>query len=422
MKTSIQKLPKSKIEILFELSTEEFKDYLDKAIFNLGRDIEIQGFRKGKVPKEILERELGIGKILDEAANLAVKESYVKVILENNIEAIGRPEIQITKIAQGSPFEFKAEVFVLPEVNLPDYREIASKIKPREVSVEEKEVEEALIFLQKSRAKFLPKTEGCQNGDFVEIIFQSPQIEGGKENKDSFILGQGHFVPGFEKNLEGMKAGAEKEFSINFPENYYQKNLAGKVIDFKVKMISVSKIELPEITDNWARSLGKFEDLESLKRSIREGIKMEKIEEEKQRNRQEILEKIQEKTVLEIPEILIDFEKERMLEELKENLQNQFQIEFNDYLDKIQKTPEELKDSFLSEAERRVKGFLVLREIAKKENISVSQEEVEEKINELLKHYPSVEMAEKTLDLEKLKVYYEGVIRNEKVFQFLESL
>jgi trigger factor len=422
MKIQIQKLPKSQIEIFFEVPAEVFKDYFEKAIFNLGRDFKIEGFRKGKVPREILERELDTGKILEEAANLAVRENYVRVILENKIEAIGRPEIQITKIAKGSPLEFKAKVFVLPEVNLPDYKAIASKIQSREVLVEENEIEEAINFLQKSRAKFLSKTEGCKNGDFVEISFQSPQIERGKEKKDSFILGQGKFVSGFEENLEGMKSGTEKNFSINFPENHFQKNLAGKTIDFKVKMISVSKIELPEITDSWARSLGNFQDLESLKKSIQEGIKMEKIEEEKQRKRQEILEKIQENTFLEIPDILIDFEKERMIEELKENLQNQFQINFNDYLTKIKKTEEELKESFSLEAKKRVTSFLILREIAKREKILVSEKEIRDKINEMLKDYPSIEKAEKELDLEKLKIYYEGVIRNEKVFQFLEKL
>ncbi|PIP25006.1 MAG: trigger factor [Candidatus Nealsonbacteria bacterium CG23_combo_of_CG06-09_8_20_14_all_36_12] len=447
MKTTIQKLPKSQIEIFFEIPAEEFKDYFEEAILNLGREIEIEGFRKGKAPKKIIEEKIGPGKVLEEVASLAVKKSYIRAILENKIEAIGRPEIQITKIAKENPLEFKAKVFILPEVNLPDYKKIALKIKPKEIPVEEKEVDEAISLLQKSRAKLLAKDGACEIGDFVEISFQSQQIEGGEEKKDSFILGQGRFIPGFEEELFGMKPGSEKEFSLNFPKNYFNKNLAGKPIDFQVKMISISKIELPEINDDWAKSLGNFENLESLKKNIQEGIKMEKTEEEKQRNRGEILEKIKENASLEIPEILIDYEKGRMIEELKTNLQNQFQMNFNDYLSRIKKTEKEISDSFLPESEKRVKNFLILREIAKREEISVSDEEIKEKISETLKSYPNVEKAEKELArqnfaeqnlgglarqnfaeqnlgglaLEKLKEYYEGVIRNEKVFQFLES-
>lgn len=450
MKTSIQKLPKSEIEIFFEIPAEEFKDYFEEAVLNLGKDFETEGFRKGKVPKEIIERELGPGKLLEEAANLAVRESYVKTIrqLADKIEAIGKPEIQITKLAKGSPLEFKAKVTTIPGIKLPDYKNIASKIKPKEVFVEEKEVEEAINFLQKSRANLSPKTTTSEIGDFLEISFQSPHIEEGKFQKDSFILGQGHFIPGFEENLAGLKAGSEKEFSLTFPKNHLQKKLAGKSVDFKVKILSVQKIELPEINDDWAKSLGNFENLESLKKSLREGIKAEKNEEERQRNRTEILEKISKETSLEIPDILINFEKERMLEELKENLQNQFQIKINDYLTKIKKTEEELRDSFSPEAEKRVKNSLILREIARREKVLVSEEEVKEKINETLKNYPGIEKDKKELDpvrskpsqwrlspsaegggrtsngvdLEKLKEYYEGVIRNEKVFQFLESL
>lgn len=422
MKFTIQKLPKSQIEIFFEIPAEEFKEHLEIATKNIGKDFSIEGFRKGKVPKEIIEKEVGAAKILEEAADLAIKKNYVQAILENKIEAIGQPEIQILKIAKGSPFEFKAKASVIPEISLPDYKTIASIIKPKEVLVEEKEVDETIKFLQKSRAKFLPKTEPCQKEDFVEISFQSDQIEEGKEKKDSFVLGQGHFIPGFEENIEGLKAGEEKIFSLRFPETHIQKNLAGKEINFKVKMLSVAKTELPEINDDWAKSFGNFENTEGLKKNIEEGIRIEKTEEEKQKKRAEILEKISEKISIDNPDVLIDFEKGQMIEELKDNLQNQFKISFNDYLAKIKKTNEEFEKSLLIEAEARVKNYLILREIAKKEKISVSEDEIEEKIKDFLKNYPGAEKAKKELDLEKLKDYYKGVIQNEKTFQLLEKL
>lgn len=420
MEFSIQKLPKSQIEIFFEISTDEFKDYFEKAIENLGKEIELEGFRKGKVPKEILESKINQSEILEEATDLAIKENYVRAILENKIEVISSPEIEIIKIAKGSPLEFKAKVSVLPEINLPDYKKIASDIERKEVFVEEKEIEESINWLQKSRAKFIFKKEPAKFGDFVEIEFQSPQIEGGLKRKDSFILGQGHFIPGFEKNLEGMTEGLEKEFSLKFPDNYFQKELTGKEVIFKVKMNSVQKIELPEITDSWAKNLGNFKNLAAFKKSVEEEIKTEKEIEESLRIRQEILKKITENSSFETPETLIESEKNRIFNNFKNKISETFKTPFEDYLNKIKKSEKEVRDSFSEEAQIIVKNLLILREIAKLEKIEVSQEEINKETDEILKNL-AVEKA-KELDLEKLKMYIKDEIRKEKTLKYLESL
>jgi trigger factor len=418
MLTKIKKLPKSQLEILFEISAEEFQKFIDKAIFELGKDIEIEGFRKGKVPKEILEKEIPKGKILNEAIEMAVRENYLKVIFENKIEPISKPEIEILPSKDG--LVFKTIFSVLPEVILPDYKKIASNVKRKEILIEEKEILETLNWLQKSRAKFIFENRPAKKGDFVEIEYQSPQIENNLKIKDNFILGQGHFVLGFEENLEGMTPGQEKFFSLRFPDDYFQKNLAGNLVDFKVKMVSVQKMELPEINDDFAKSLGRFENLENLKKSIKEGIKMEKENYESQRIRGEILEKIAKETKVEIPEILIETEKKKMLENLKSLVSERLKIEFKDYLGKIKKDEKELFDSFSVEAENRIKYALILREISKREKIEVSEEEIKFSINEFLKNYPIEKLKE--LDLDQLKSYYEEAIRNEKVLKMLEGL
>jgi len=420
MKTEIKKLPDSQIEIFFEISAEEFKDYFSKAIENLGKEIEIEGFRKGKAPKEILESKLDQGKILQEAASLAINENYTKAVLENKIEAISNPKIEILKVAKGSPFEFRAKIFILPEVKLPDYKEIASKVKPKEVFVEDKEIEKAINWLQKSRAKLSPKDGPAARGDFVEIDFSSLQIENGKNYKDSFILGEGHFVPGFEEKLEGMQKDEEKEFSLKFPDDYLKKELAGKEAVFKVRMVSIQKIELPEITDDWAKSLGNFVSLAALRESIKEGIKIEKENEESIRVSQEILEKISENSKIEIPMYLIEMEKNRIMNNLKHRVSETLKISFNDYLVKIQKKEEELLESFKAEAEKNIKNFLILKEIAKIEKIDASNEEIENEINKIIKNYDIDQV--KKLDLEKLKIYIEDEIKKEKTLKFLKNL
>lgn len=435
MRTQIKKLSKSQIEIEIELLPEEFAGIIEETTFNLGKDLEIEGFRKGKASKEIIEREIGQGKILKEAAERAIKESYVRAVLENKIEVLGQPEIEIlpsttfqgnrlepaTSRKSGGGLRFRAKTAVLPEIQLPDYKKIASQIKKREVFIEEREIEEALKWLQKSRAKFSQIERPAQRGDFIEIEFDCPQIENSKRQKDGFLLGRGHLIPGFEEKLEGMKQGEEKEFSLEFPEQHFQKNVAGQRANFRVKMISVQKIELPEINNQFAKSLGQFEDLISLKENIKGGIKLEKGILEKQRIRQEILKKIAEEISWEMPEILIKAEKERMIEGLKRHVADRLKISFEQYLEKINKSEKDLRDSFRVEAERRIKNSLILKEIAKIENIEALTEEVRTEINKTLKNHPDIKKTEKELDPQKLKDYYEEAIRNEKTLAKLES-
>jgi len=216
-----------------------------------------------------------------------------------------------------------------------------------------------------------------------------------------------------------MVAGQEKEFSVIFPKNHFRKDLTGKKVYFKVKMKSVKRVIFPEINNQFAKSLGRFENLTALKKSIKGGLKMEKEDQESQRVRQEILGKVVENSKMETPEILIETEKKRMLEDIKKLVANKFKISFPDYLTKIKKTEKELLDTFSLEAKRRVANFLVLREISKREKIEVSEGEIGAEINKFLRSYPSIE---KELDPEKLKSYYKEAIRNEKTLQFLEKL
>jgi trigger factor len=422
MEFSVQKLSESKTELKIELLKEEFDNFLEKAILNLGKDFEIDGFRKGKAPKEIIKEKIGDFKILEEAANLAINESYFKAInqLEEKIEIISQPKIEILKMAVGNPFIFKAIIETLPEIKVPDYKKIASQIKKKEIIVEEKEIGEAINWIQRSRAKLTLKKEPAQFGDFVEIEFQSPQIEGGQNKKDGFILGQGHFIPGFEENLIGITEGKEKEFSLKFPENHLQKELVGKKVKFKVKMNSVQNVELPEITDDWAKNLGNFENLTALKANIEEGIKKEKEMEESLRIRQEILEKIAENSEFKIPESLIDLEKNRILNNLKNKVSETFKIPFEDYLNKINRTEKNLVGLFAKEAQKNAKEFLILREISKREKIEASKKEIENGINKILKNLPMEKTKE--LDPDKLKIYIKDEIEKEKTLKLLESL
>jgi len=417
MKVDITKLPKSEIELKIEVPAQEWQEFLDEAAKELSKEFKIEGFRPGFAPLKLVEEKIGIARILEEAAEHCVQKCYVRAILENNIEAIGQPEVSILKLAKDNPFEFKAKVAVMPEIKLPDYKKIVAKIEKKKVSVEEREVKEALSFVQKSRAKLTLKLGPCEIGDWVEIEYRSPQIENNKRIEDAFVLSEGKMLPGFEENLAGMAENQEKKFFLAFPKDHFSKELAGKEVEFQVKLKSVKKLELPEMTDEFAKGMGNFSDLAGLKKSLQEGIGMEKENAESQRVCQEILEKIAKNSEVEIPKVLVVREQNRMLDGLKQDISQKLGMTIEDYLAKIKKTEKEVMDSFLPEAEKRIKNSLVLKEVSKKEDIKVSEEEVKTETQKILIKYPDL----KKLDPEQLKSYTEEVLENEKTFQLLES-
>ncbi len=424
MTQSIKKISNSEIEIKIEISKEEFASYYKKAISDLGKNIKVKGFREGHVPDSVVEKEIGNAQILEHAAQEAIGQNYIRVVRENDLQVVDRPKVEILKLALGSPFNFKIKVTVLPEIQLPDYRKIVSLVKKEKekVKVGEDEIQKTIDWLRRSRSKLIALGREARKGDFVEVEYFSPQIENGRKRKDSFVLGQGGFIPGFEEKIEGMKAGQEtEEFSVDIPKNHFVKELAGKKVNFKIKLIAVFKMEPPELNDKFAQSVGKFKDVASLKESIKEGILAEKESKAREKFRQKILEKIINSIEWDIPKVLIEAEKNRLFEEFKKSFSRGSQSSFEDYLLRTKKTEKEVRESFEKPAIRNIKISLTLREISKKENIKASPQEIENQINEWLKRYPDVESA-KSLDLEKLKEYTKERIINEKTLQLLEEV
>lgn len=423
MNATQKKLPKSQIEIEFELTEEEFKKYTAEALEHLKKHVKVDGFREGKAPANMVEGKLKPEALLMEAGDIAVRETYTKYILENKLEVVGQPEISITKIAQGSPLVFKAVATILPDVELPDYKEIAKTVKGQEISVTDEEVLESLNYLQKTRSKFSLKNSGAEKADFIDITYQNKDINGGKEVQDKFILGEGGFMAGFEDAIVGLKDGEEKEFVVKFPDESPRKDLAGKEGSFKVKMISVQKMEVPEVNDEFAKQLGAFDTLVLLKENMKEGIKMEKTEAEKQRKRADLLEKIAEKAKFDMPEAMVEYEKERLLEDLKNKIGHQIKITFEEYLATIKKTEAEIKETYQKEAEKRLKGFLILRQIGINEKIEVSDAEIDAEVEKSMKNYQQEHAGHnhEQIDREQVKEYTKGVIMNEKIFQILEK-
>ncbi len=422
MKVNINKQPNNKIELEVEVPAPQMKMYFDSAASELSKDMNIKGFRPGKVPADIVEREKGSQVLYNQAVNIAIQKTLPKILLEKDLEVVGQPEISVNQIVSGGPMKYKAIFSTVPEVKLGEYKGL--KIKKKKVKVEPKEVEQSLNYLQQSRAKTTTVNRPAKKGDRVQIDFvtrhkDKTKVEGGESKNYALDLGKEKFIPGFEQKLEKMTPGQKKKFSLKVPKTWPQKNLAGKDLDFEVKLNTVQQKELPEISDEFAKGLGGFQSLEQLKENIKQGITQEKQQKEDQRIKMDLVKKAAENAEMEIPQPLIDSELNKMLNELKANVQK-MGLEFDKYLQQIKKSAEDLKKEWNSQAKQRVKVALTLNAIANQENIKAGDEEVEQKINQILKNYPNPEEAKKKIDVNALKNYTKNTIRNEKVFQLLE--
>lgn len=425
MKTEKKNLPKSQIEITIELDKKEFEPYLLKAAEKISKEKKIEGFRPGKVPYDVLKQRFGEMTIYGEAADLAIPEKLFGSIRDDELEVVAQPNVDILKLAPENPFIFKAVLTLLPKVNkLVDYRKI--KIKSKETKIEEKQIDDLIKELQAFRAKEVLEDKLIEKGDKVELDYDISvdrvAIENGLARKFPIIVGEGHILPEFEEKIISMKRGEIKEFKLAFPEKHYQKHLAGKVGDFKVAVGNVYRREIPEINDEFAKTLGNFPDLPSLRDQLRKNFAEEAKQKEDQKIEIEMLNKIIEGSRFEdIPEILTDSEAHKMIHELEAGVEAQG-IKFADYLQNIKKTPEQLLLDFAPQALKRVKSALVIKEIAKMEKVGPEKEEINTEIEKALQLYPADNQAQEKIRSPGYREYIKEVLTNRKVIDFLKSI
>lgn len=429
MKADIKKLPKSQVELIVEIPADKWKHYHSHAVECLANHIKIPGFRPGKADAKTIEKNLGSAAIMEEIAEHAVNETYHEALKKHDLIPVGQPKVEIVKLAPENEIVYKAVLSVIPPIALSeDYKKklSAEGIKLDAPKVEEKELKESIEYLLNSRAKTVTVERAAQKGDNMEIDFETRldnvKIEKGESKHHPLIIGRSNFLPEFENNIIGMKAGEEKEFNVVFPKDYYQKQLADKKVSFKVKMNLVQEVITPKFDDEFAKSLGHFKEVKELEKSISDGIAAEKIKMEKEKFRTKIVEfLIKNYGTKDLPDVLVDSEIERMLAEFKHNVE-QNGMKFEDYLSQLAKTEADLKQTWRQTAESRINNYLITHEIVKQEKLSVSEEEVTEQSNKILAQYKKPADAEKEIDPEKLKNNIYDVLITEKVLVFLEEI
>ncbi len=371
LKINIKKLPNSEVEIEGELESNAFEAYFKQALKKLGEKVKLDGFREGKIPENILLANIPEMQLLEEMAELALGEHYPKILEENKIDAISRPEISITKLARNNPLGFKIKTAILPEIKLGDYKKEAKKIlgsitdAEKNIVVSDEDVENTIMDIRKSRA---PKKH----------VTEKPHVhKEGEEHKH-------------KEEAKSSEAGSPDASAEAFRE------------------------ELPEFNDEFVQNLGPFKNVEDFKEKLKINIKLEKENQTKEKTRLKIVEKIVEDSKIDLPEILINVELDKIIYRMESDI-TQMGLKFEDYLKHLNKTIEDLKKEFRGDAEKKAKLALILNEIAKVEKIVADEEQVEKEVSLILEHY-------KDADPERARIHAENVLTNEKIFQFLESL
>jgi len=412
MKYEIKEATATKKKVEIEVSAEDFNNYYSQTLKKISADAEIPGFRKGKVPENMVESRVTKEGVLSEAAETAIRESWARFLAESKEEAISQPQVEIIKIAKDNPLIFTAEFEILPLIKLPKLD--SAKVEKSSVEVTDQEVEDTIKWIQQSRAKYSEKISGAEDGDLVEFTFSCLDIENDPEKKDRIVLGKGHYIEGLEDTLRGMKREEVREFETRYPQENKDKK-----IKISVKVDSVKKVEIPEVNDEWVKGLGFNTVEEELKKDIKEGIKKDKEVAEIQRVREESIKKLIEKTEIEVPKTLIKREQDFMLNNIKERCLSELKINFEEYLKQVKKTEEEITKELEEIAKEKVKGFLVLHQIVKDEKIEVTEEEISQKIEEMLNQYPNKEEIKKTMDEVQVRLYIEDELKREKAFNLL---
>jgi len=423
MKVVSKDLPKSQIELTVELTVEEFKPYIQKGALKISQDVKIAGFRPGKVPYDILKSKIGEMTILEEAARIAINKTIDQAI-EKDVKGtpIGSPQISISKLAPDNPLEYKITLVLLPKIDIGEYKGL--KVKQEKAKVETKDIEKTLNQLREARVVEKIIDRAAKVGDKIiigiEMFLDKVPVDGGQTPETAIVLGKDFIIPGFDKQLIGAKKGDEKEFKLPYPKEHHMKNLAGKMVEFKVKVKEVYERKLPIINDDFAKNFG-LNNVKSLKENIEKSILAEKEQELNQKTDAQIIDKILEKTKFsEIPELLINNEVKGVISELEYMIQSQGG-KFDDYLASVKKTRDQLTLDFLPQALKRVKGSLLVRELAIREEIKAEEKEVEKKQAEMLKQYKGQKEIEEKIHAPEYKSHLRNSLINEKAIKKLRE-
>lgn len=422
MPYALKNLEKSQVELTFTVQPADYQKDLEAAAMRLSERASLHGFRPGKAPYQIVKEQLGEIKIMEDALEPIIQKNFFAAVQTEKLETVGQPQINIEKMAPGNDFIFRATVALLPSVRLPDLSKI--KVERHPTKVEEKDIDRVLGDLKKMRPEEKIKAGVALAEDKIivdlEMFSNNVPLDGGQAKDHQVYLNEKHYIPGLAEQLIGLKKDDKKDFTLKFPAEHYQKQFAGKDIDFKILVKDVFELHYPEIDDSFAKKLGQ-ESVAKLRELLRQNLSAEATAKEEQRLEIAMLDKIVEQSVFgELPEIIITAEKEKMFHELKHELEHQG-IGIEKYLSDIKKTKEDIHRDFSERADKRVKAALISRQIAKDQNITVANKEMEEEYKLIKASYGDDKNVEENLKRPEVRATIALALQNKKVIRWLKD-
>ncbi len=389
MSLQVEKLEKNMAKLTIEATAEEFEAAIEKAYQKNKGKMNVQGFRKGKAPRAIIEKMYGVGVFYEDAANFIIPDAYEAAAKESGLDIVSQPEIDVTQIEKGKSFIFTATVAVKPEVTLGEYKGI--EVEKADLAVTEEEMDAELDKVREQNSRMLTvEDRAVEDGDMTVIDFEGfvdgVAFEGGKGTDYPLTIGSHSFIDNFEEQLIGKNIGEEVEVNVTFPEEYQAKELAGKPALFKVTVKEIKKKELPELDDEFAKDVSEFDTLAEYKEDLKKGLVEKKEKAAKTAKEDAIVDKIIENATMEIPDAMLDTQVKQMANEFAQRLQSQG-LSVEQYFQFTGMDSNKFLENIKPQAMKRIQSRLVLEAIVKAENIEVSEDEVTKEIEEMAKNY-----------------------------------
>jgi trigger factor len=386
---NVENLENNTAKLTIEVSAEELEKALESAYQKQKNKINVPGFRKGKVPRNMVEKLYGAGIFYEDAANALIPAAYADAATESKLEIVANPDIDVVQIEKGKPFIFTAEVVLKPEVELGQYKDI--EVAKKEIEVTDAEVDAEVDKVREQNARLVTvEDRGVEVGDNTVIDFEGfvdgEAFEGGKGTDYPLTIGSHSFIDTFEDQLVGKNIGEEVEVNVTFPEEYHAEELKGKPAMFKVTVKEIKKKELPEVDDDFAQDVSEFDTLAEYKEDLKKQLADKKTQEAKTEKENEVIGKIIENAKMEIPQKMIDAQVQNMVRDFAQRIQAQG-LTMEQYLQFTGMTPDKLMEQMQPQAKQRIESRLVLEAVAKAEAITVSDEEYEGEIEKMASMY-----------------------------------
>ena len=389
MSLKVENLEHNMAKLTIEVSAEEFEEAIKHAYVKNKNKINIHGFRKGKAPQAMIEKMYGAGIFYEDAANELIPKAYDAEIENCDLDLVSQPKIDVVQIEKGKPFIFTAEVAVKPEVTLGAYEGV--EVPKTEINVTDEEVDaEVDKEREKNSRTTTVEDRGVENGDMIKLDFDGSvdgvAFDGGKAENYDLTVGSGSFIPGFEEQLVGVKAGEEKEVKVTFPEDYHAKDMAGKEAVFKCKVNEIKVKELPEANDEFAQDVSEFDTLAEYKEDLKKKLTERKEAAAKNAKEAAAVEAAVANAEMDIPDAMVDGQVRQMANDFARRIQSQG-LTVDQYFQFTGMTAEKLMDQMKPEALKRIKNSLVLEAIAAKENFEIAEEKIEEELKKMSEAY-----------------------------------